>query len=207
VLPDGFDAERWVLVSRPPHIPGRCFLGQNAHTHYGHIHAWNEELGDFVTIAKRDVIDASPLARAWIDGFLVGSEPELHEYLGIDADEAGDIDRDDPAFARWRGAMAVARERGWMPALRLRPSVPVPRDAEQLQPWCSVGGEFWAWRAGSWGVVAPAPPMGDGYLASSICESRRHCSLAMFGTYAICMDCGKATETEPENADDPVSRD
>jgi hypothetical protein len=206
VVPEGFDPERWVRISRTPDIPGRCFLGGNAHTHYGHIHAWSEDLADFVTIRKDDVVDASPLARSWIDGFLVGSEPDLHEYLGISADEAGYIHREDPAFSRWRTDMAVAREEGWMPFLRLRPSSPVPADAEHLEPWCWVGGEFWAWRNGSWSVVDPEPAMRDGFLASSICESRGRCDLAMFGVWAICMDCGDATETEPDDADESDDR-
>ncbi len=205
VVPEGFDPDRWVVLSRTMNIPGRCFLGGNMHTHYGHFHAWSEDLGDLVTVAKHDVVDASPLARAWIDGFLVGSEPRLHEYLGISADEAGNIDRDQAAFVRWRADMAVARDRGWMPMLRLRPSSPVPADAEHLEPWCWVGGEFWAWRNGTWGVVDPAPPMRDGYLASSICESRKHCDLAMFGAYAICMDCGDATEIELDETDESLN--
>ena len=194
-------------VSRNPDTPGRCFLGGNAHTHYGHIHAWSEDLADFVTIRKDDIVDASPLARAWIDGFLVGSEPELHEYLGISSDEAGHIGRDDAAFARWRSDMAVARERGWMPLLRLRPASPVPVDAEHLDPWCWVGGEFWAWRNGKWAAVEPAPPMRNGYLASSICQSRDHCNLAMFGAYAVCVDCGDAMEMELDDADRSGSGD
>jgi hypothetical protein len=203
VLPDGFDPERWIVVSHPQ-AWGRCFLGGNAHTHYGHIHAWSEALSGLVTIRKDDVVDASPVARAWIDGFLVGSEPNLHEYLGISYDEADYIDRDHPTFARWRADMAVAREQGWMRSLRPRPSSPVPADAEHLEPWCWVGGEFWAWRNGTWGVVDPAPPMRDGFLASSICESRGHCDEAMFGAYAICMDCGDATEMEVDDSDEPM---
>lgn len=203
VIPDGFDPERWVVISRDGRPPERCALGGKPHTHYGLMHAWCVDREEFTTINKADIIDASPVALAWIDGYLVGSEPDLHEYLGISSDEAGLIGRDDPAFARWRADIAVARRDGWMPFLHLRPSSPVPADAEHLEPWCWVGGEFWAWRDGKWSVVAPAPPGWDGSsLAPSICDVRGHHDLAGYSAWVICMDCGEATETELDDVDE-----
>jgi hypothetical protein len=166
------------------------------------MHAWCDELREFRTISKDDVIDASPVARAWIDGFLAGSEPDLHEFLGVTDDEAGHIAGDDPAFERWRAHLAESRESGWMPPLLLRPSAPVPAQAEHLDPWCWVGGEFWAWRDRQWSVIDPPPPMRDGFLETSVCHARGNCDLALFGDYAICVDCGDCCEGEREPDDD-----
>jgi hypothetical protein len=198
MIPDGFDPERWVIIERDDRPAERCLLGGNPHTHYGLMHTWCVDDDRFTTIRKADIVDASPVAWAWIDGYLAGSEPDLNEYLGIDRDEAGLIARDDPAFARWRADMAVGRRDGWMPFLFRRPAAPVPADAEHLDPWCWVGGEFWAWRDGRWSVLAPAPPGWDGSSPTpSICDTRGHCDLAMYGVWAICIDCSQATETEP----------
>jgi hypothetical protein len=203
MVPDGFDPDRWVLVARRGHSPERCLLGGNAHTHYGRMHAWCVDHERFTTISKADIIDGSPAALAWVDGFLVGSEPDLHEYLGITGDEAGLIDRDDPAFARWRADVAAARGDGWLPFLHQRPVTPVPAEGEHLEPWCWVGGEFWQWRDGGWSVVAAAPAGWDGSsLAPSICDARSHHDLAMYGVWAICMDCGNAMEMEAEDVSD-----
>jgi hypothetical protein len=104
------DPELWVITSR---IGGRCLLVGNAHTHPGHIHAWSEERGALVTIRKDDVIDASPLARAWIAGFLVGNEPSFADFLGVTWEEAetryhvGDAD-----YTAWRAALRDFRDNG-----------------------------------------------------------------------------------------------
>jgi hypothetical protein len=111
--PHDINEERWVLTNR---APGRCFLGGNAHTHPGHIHAWSEELGALVTIRKDDVTEASPLARAWIDGFLVGNEPDFADWLGVPWEEADEhYHADDPMFAEWTDDLRRFRQRGWIP--------------------------------------------------------------------------------------------
>jgi hypothetical protein len=111
--PHDHDETLWVVVTD---VPGRCFLGGNAHTHLGHIHAWSEDLGKLMTIRKDDVIDASPQARIWIQGFLTGNEPSLAEWLCVTPDEAFVHERhDDPKFQEWKRELRRFRQRGWMP--------------------------------------------------------------------------------------------
>lgn len=89
----------WVVTTR---VPGRCYLGGNAHT-------------------KDDVVDASPQARIWIEGFLVGNEPDFTEWLDVPPNGAMDIDDDDPRYDEWHAELRQFRRRGW---LRL----PIPDD-------------------------------------------------------------------------------
>lgn len=63
---------------------GRCRLDGNAHTFPGRISAWSETLDAWVAISRSDVREAPPEAWAWIEGFLAGNEPELHEFLGTE---------------------------------------------------------------------------------------------------------------------------
>jgi hypothetical protein len=207
VIPEGFDPQRWVVVRRLQHAPVRCFLGGNPHTQYGLMHSWCEELGEFRTINKDDVIEASPVAHAWIDGFLVGSEPDLHEYLGLSVNAADHIDGYQEAINRWQADLAEARKNGWMQHLFLRPSAPVPSEVEHLEPWCWIGGEFLAWRDGRWGVVDPPPSMSGGFLERSMCHARGQHEMEVFGTYIICVDCGDCCEVELSEPDDAAPAD
>jgi hypothetical protein len=119
--PHEHDADLWVIVSN---VPGHCFLGGNAHTHRGHIHAWSEELGKLVTITKYDVVDASPQAQTWLRGFLVGNEPDFAQWLGEPWDIAeADYRTDSPLYQAWQRDLRRFREDGWI-------RIPVERPGE-----------------------------------------------------------------------------
>ncbi|HWJ63225.1 MAG TPA: hypothetical protein VNS19_14740 [Acidimicrobiales bacterium] len=67
----GFHEARWVTASG--HV-GRLLLGDQAATEVGGLGVWSLALGSGTRIDVADVVSASPLARAWIDGFLAGQD-------------------------------------------------------------------------------------------------------------------------------------
>jgi len=104
------DEDRWVLTTR---VSGRCYLGGNAHTHPGHMHAWSEQLDKLITIRKDDITEASPVAWAWIAGFLTGNEPDFAHWLGTTWDEAEPHEtQDDPLFWQWKDDLRFFRAHG-----------------------------------------------------------------------------------------------
>lgn len=69
-----------------------------------------------MTIRKDDILEASPEALAWIDGFLAGNEPDFAQFLGVSWDDAEKhYYNDDPLCETWVAAMRAFRTRGWLP--------------------------------------------------------------------------------------------
>jgi hypothetical protein len=173
---------------------GRCRLDGNAHTFPGRIDAWSETLDCSVTISRSDIREASPTTWAWIDGFLAGNEPEFHEFLGIGRHEAGRFDDDDPAYDRYRRAMADFRRSGSMPTeLRGRPTLGPPSGLP-IEPWSLAGGQAFGWDGSVWVVLDPQP---DDVSSRTICAVRGHHELEGAGeVHLFCVHCGMLIELE-----------
>lgn len=174
---------------------GRCRLSGNGHTFPGRISAWSEMLGAGVSISRSDVREAPPEAWAWIEGFLAGSEPELHEFLGIDALDAERLSDEDPAHERYREALDHFHHTGSMPfPLTVRPTLPPPSGLP-VEPWSAAGGEVFRWDGSAWVPQDPQPELRFGLLAGTICDGRGHCDLEGAGdAHVFCADCGELSE-------------
>lgn len=174
---------------------GRCRLDGNAHTFAGRMGAWSETLNASVTISRSDVREASSEAWAWIEGFLAGNEPELHEFLGIEASEAEVLPDDDPAHRRYDKALAVLHATGSLPfPLDSRPTLPPPPDLNPA-PWAAAGGEVFGWDGSGWRPLEPQPELHFALLAGTTCDERGHHELEGVGDYHVfCADCGSLSE-------------
>ena len=90
------------------------------------------------------MVDASPTARAWIDGFLNGSEPTAVDMYGPGVLD----DEDDSRWDRWRAAIAAYRRTGKLPHQAWRPLLPFSAGVTlPLSVWALVGDEVWTWDA------------------------------------------------------------
>jgi hypothetical protein len=174
---------------------GRCRLDGNPHTFHGRIGAWSETLGTGVTISRSDVRQASPEAWAWIEGFLAGNEPELHEFLGIEALNAEMLPEDDPAHGRYAGALAAFHATGsWPFEIAQRPTLPPPPGLSRL-PWTAAGGEVLGWDGGAWVPLDPQPELHFVLLAGTVCDERGHHERDEAGDHHVfCPDCGELSE-------------
>lgn len=174
---------------------GRCRLLGSAHTFAGRIAAWSETLGANVSISRTDVLDASSEAWAWIDGFLAGNEPAIHEFLGIDARAADARADDDPGRGRYQQALAHFRATGSMPfPLTTRPTLPPPPGLSP-EPWSAAGGEVLSWNGTAWAPRNPQPQLGFGGLVGTACNERGHHVLEGVGEHHVfCGGCGELTE-------------
>ena len=174
---------------------GRCRLLGNAHTFPGRIAAWSETLASNVTISRSDVRDASPEAWAWIEGFLAGNEPELNEFLGMDAPAAEDLPDDDTGLQRYEQALANFHSTGSMPLpLSARPTLPPPPGLSP-EPWSAAGGEVLGWNGTAWVPLEVQPQINFGVLAGTVCDKRGHHELQYVGEHHVfCGDCGEVSE-------------
>ena len=152
--------------------------------------------GDGVTISKSDITAASAETWAWIDGFLVGSEPTLEAFLGVDPEDADDIGDDDSAVSRWRDSLDVFRRTGQLPfPLNRRPTGPPPADLDARRMWALAGGQVLHWRRGAWVAGDPQPAMQYALMAGTVCAERGHCEVQEEGEHhLVCVDCGQLTE-------------
>jgi hypothetical protein len=117
----------------------------NAHTHRGHFHVSARDGGLSRTVNAADVVDASPEARLWLDGFLRGQEATLFEFMGSSEDLLDRVDDDD--LARWQTWNARFRTNGSAPGLNhLPPPVEALGRIDNPAPWCHVAGRYWIWR-------------------------------------------------------------
>jgi hypothetical protein len=83
--------------------PSRCFFEGNSHTYPGRMSAYHEVTGRVFSVSKLEIERPSEEARAWMDGFLVGSEPAPPST-------------DDPSdFDEWKLLVQSFRETGWLP--------------------------------------------------------------------------------------------
>jgi hypothetical protein len=188
------DQELWVETNGF----GRCRLDGNAHTFPGRISAWSEALAEWVTIDRRDVRNASAEAWAWIDGFLAGNEPELHEFLGVEPHEA--MDADEATEKRWQSTLQEFHRTGVLQfPLDPRPRVAPPADLS-ASPWVLVGGQVLRWDGADWTAEDPQPELHYATLAGTICDQRGH-HLMEEGDerFAACRDCGALSELAPRS--------
>jgi hypothetical protein len=76
ILPEDIDARLWIQTSG---CAGRDFIWGNPHTFPGRMEAYCPHQRRDFSVSKREVTDASPEARLWMDGFLRGHEPDAPE--------------------------------------------------------------------------------------------------------------------------------
>lgn len=103
------DRELWIEAEG---FEGRSYLVGNSHTFPGRMLLWNEQQDVVASVSKSEITSASDASRRWIDGFLVGNEPGLADYLGIDPATAADLRDDDPAVRDWLRARVQFDETG-----------------------------------------------------------------------------------------------
>jgi hypothetical protein len=135
----------------------RWLIAGSSGTHRGRFHLCSV-VGDHHRVASlSEVVDASPEAWWWLDGFLGGQQAELWEFLGADSAlfETSDA-ADERHLKEWNLRFL---ERGEGPShLNVLP----PRDARLCelaapQPWCYVGSLYRVWREADWLVADPQP--------------------------------------------------
>lgn len=185
------DKELWVEVDGL----GRCRLDGNAHTFPpGRISVWSETVADWRTIDRRDIREASQEAWAWIDGFLSGSEPEFHEFLGIGPNDDDTWPKDHESWPRYQDALEEFRRVGAFAfPLRRMPRKPPPVDLTS-EPWALAAGQVWRWNGSEWRPQHPQPELHYSSMAGTICDERGHCLMDdVDDNYSACRDCGSLT--------------
>lgn len=145
---------------------------------------------------RAELEEMSPLAEAWLDGFLAGAEPSVQEYLGVDST----YDATDEEWARYEGFCVRCRRRGSFPDLPRRPARPVHvTDAELLdlrvpveQLWAYSGERVWRSHPRGWEEVPAEKGLEDeGWLIGSVCLERGHHNLSSLASeWLVCVDCG-----------------
>ncbi|RZS79926.1 hypothetical protein EV189_3405 [Motilibacter rhizosphaerae] len=109
------DAALWVRMADSGeigYIEGNALLGR------GRVHIPGSGACEALIDPYRELSELSPLAQAWLDGFLAGSEPSIWEYLGVGPDA---YDCTDEEWARYVRFCARARQQGWYDHLDPRP--------------------------------------------------------------------------------------
>jgi hypothetical protein len=193
------DDRIWVRLKPgwTPHPGIRWRIDGNAHTHRGHFYVSALDGTLTRTVNATDIVDASPEAVLWLDGFLRGQEATLFEFMGSSEDLLDRVDDDD--LARWQDWNKQFRETGSAPALN---HLPAPVDALSViadpRPWCYVAGRYWVWVDGVWTVATSQPDGTDRVLGrawpNTICASRGHHSFAdAYGPVLVCEDCHEVT--------------
>ena len=190
---DEFDERRWVRVEG---VEGRCTLGYNPHTFVGRMGVQCPD-GEVLYISKSDVLEASDLAWAWIDGFLAGNAPPPSHQFGPSIHEAGD---EDERLRRWREAVYEFRASGAWPHEEWRRLIPFAPGTElPAFTWTLQGDEVWEWADGQWRCADPQPQRDYKLLVGTLCHERGHCDLAAGDSaHAVCVDCGASVEVVPE---------
>jgi hypothetical protein len=178
------------------------YIEGNAHTHRGRMHIYFPHLGYDLTHSVDEIDSMSEAARWWIQGFLVGSEPNIFEYLGIDdipEDETPEPTATD--YDRWRRFNSRCRAAGQWPVLNKRPHTPLTitadereelRIAGKLQPWAKAGEQVWVPDGETWSPADPQPELLNGQMPGSICAERgRPDQFWLESGWGICLDCGE----------------
>ena len=88
-----FDKYLWFTVGES--CEGRHYVLGNPHTFPGRMLGWCPNKQTSFCFSKSEVDDAAPETRAWIEGFLAGSETE--PPFNTD----GDVDFDSPKYKKW----------------------------------------------------------------------------------------------------------
>lgn len=98
-LPNGVDPRLWIIWGDPS---TRVYLVGNSHTFPGRMSAYHPD-GWEVSVSKFEILEASELAWAWIDGFLRGNEPSAPQ------------DNDEEADLAWEAIVTEFRRTGDLP--------------------------------------------------------------------------------------------
>jgi hypothetical protein len=98
-----FDPELWFTLAR---CEGHHYLLGNPHTFPGRMLAWCPQKQRRFFFSSDEVQEASPVARAWIAGFLTGNEPSPP------VDDSGEVDFSSDAYADWSDKVARFHLRG-----------------------------------------------------------------------------------------------
>jgi len=198
-------SELWIVVEGSP---DRAYLLGNSHTSPGRMYAcWTDE-GDGFSISKNEIVDASNLAKVWIDGFLAGNEPTLSEFLGVSNELASSLLDDDPAVDRWRKSLKRFRVSGTASPQVCRPSVPFPDVFVPIErPWIAAGEEIFVWTRGeNWKPADPQPtelPDNWNFKSGSICEEEaQHEADFVEPSHLYCTRCGFTEEVEIDDEAD-----
>lgn len=173
----------------------------NAHTHQGRMRAVDRETGDAIFFSLSQVTEATDSAKAWMAGFLAGSEPTAVDMFGVGILDAED---DDPRWDRWRSALADYRRTGDWPHEPWDHLLPIPDDVNlPAYVWTVRGDEVWQWDGGSWVLADPQPLRTFRLLEVTICIERGAHSMVVASTdHLICEDCGHVTHILPDDMTD-----
>jgi hypothetical protein len=191
--PPEADERRWVVVQG---FDGRCYVIGNCHTFRGRMACWSESTGQTFAFSQSEVLDASDMSRAWIDGFLAGNEPQPEEMFGIGIYDADDSD---PRWSRWRDAVRQFRATGHWPHGPWHDVMPFPPSTRlSAFVWTLRGDEVWTWDGASWIRAEPPPERHFRSLRGTVCDQRGHHDLtAVTSVHSVCDDCGYTVETVP----------
>jgi hypothetical protein len=156
---------------------------------------------DYVTtVCAYELTAMSAEARYWLLGFLTGSEPSVHEFLGRERAESPEPTEEE--WARYRTFLKRSLRDGHHVNLNPRPDrAIVITDEERLEinlddwrPWTDVGDRVLVPDGAVWVEADPQPEMDRYWLAGSVCAERGTCrSLWLESNWLVCPDCGQVT--------------
>lgn len=175
-------------------------LDGNPHTFQGRMRAADPDDPTgrrSIRFSLSEVTDASVLARAWIAGFLAGSEPEPNDMFGPGMVDAAD---DDPRWNRWRSAIAEYRRTGSWPHAPWTYLLPIPAGADVPDyVWTVRGAEVWRWDGADWVLADPQPVRNFRVLVGTVCGDRgTHSTDDLSTAHMLCPDCGYVIHTLPD---------
>jgi hypothetical protein len=190
-LPAGQDNRLWLVLKS---YPGKSLIFGNAHTFPGRMLAWNIEAGAYVKFSKSDILDSSELSKAWLSGFLAGSEPSITDVAGKAGEPSPDPDEED--VRRWEAVVARYRESGVLSNLARLPLAPMPPDTPTgPAPWLATAGEILTWTDDGWEFARGQIRLAGNFLAGSVCADREYHDISQVSEdYLVCDDCGMVTE-------------
>ena len=145
-----FDPSLWVRVEG---IEGVCLLGLKSNLRWGPFTVWSEHDRRGRTARKQEVIEASPSAWVWIDGYLAGCAPTFEQYYGFDSDECS-ADEFQRLWGRLERAQQRFRSDGHLGRFPPRPQVTIPPSAVGgSRIWLGGSETTWVWNGASWDLA------------------------------------------------------
>jgi hypothetical protein len=186
-LPVGVDSRLWIRTT----VGCIDFLYDAARTSPGRMEAYCPHEHHSYSVSKYEIVEMPDESAIWVDGFLAGNAPPIHEMFGRSI-YGDDVDLADPRWGRWRGAIAAFRVSGrWLPMPWFElPELPATLDLP-FTPWAAIGDECWRWTNQAWSIDDTIVRH-HSLIAGSVCGLRRHHHST--GTYLpeywVCDDCG-----------------